>query len=187
MNFTRRLILATENAVTGIFLMRWLILLPAWCLQRALWAWGRLRFAALVRDRGQGCVCHWRADLKYPQNIHLGDHVVIGVNVSLGAHSPITLGHRVRLSKDVQIETAGLDFLSGPPPYSHTSRAVVIEEGAWVGTGALILGGVHIGAFAVVAAGSIVTRDVPAHTVVAGIPARVCRQLPPNANQASQL
>jgi maltose O-acetyltransferase len=172
-------VLDLEFRLTRIAPVRWMVLLPDLIARRALWIWGRLRFAALVRDRGPGCVCHWNADLKYPENIHLGEGVVIGVNASLGAHSPIHIGNRVRISKEVQIETAGLDFFTGPPPYRHVSKPIVIEDGVWIGTRAMVLGGVRIGAYAVVAAGSIVTRDVPPRTIVGGVPARPLKTLPP--------
>lgn len=174
----KRKILSLELFVTGLLPMKWLVLAPSLALNRLLWAWGRLRFSALVRRRGLRCVCHWNVDIKYPENLVLGDEVVIGVNASLGAHSPIHIGHRVRISKDVQIETAGLDFLTGPPPYRHQSKAIIIEEGVWIGTRSIVLGGVRIGAHAVIAAGSIVTCDVPPRTLVAGMPAKVIRQLP---------
>jgi acetyltransferase-like isoleucine patch superfamily enzyme len=174
----RNKFLLFEKVITSFKLVHWLVLIPAILLNRILWLWGRLRFSSLVPNRGLGCVCHWNADLKYPKNIVLGDNVVIGVNASLGAHSPIYIGDRVRISKDVQIETAGLDILSGPPPYRHQSKPIFIDEGAWIGTRSIVLGGVHIGAYAVVAAGSVVSRDVPPRTLVAGMPARVIRQLP---------
>jgi putative colanic acid biosynthesis acetyltransferase WcaF len=119
-------------------------------------------------------VCHWSAELKHPENLVLGRQVVIGVNATLGAHSTITLGDHVRISKDVVIETAGLDF-SGTPPYPHVSAPIVIGEGAWIGTRAIVLGGLTIGPRAIVAAGSVVTKDVPAGAVVAGVPARLVR------------
>jgi maltose O-acetyltransferase len=174
----RKSLLKMEKALAGLNLFRWIVLTPSILVKKSLWLWGRLRFSALVRNRGLGCVCHWNVDLKYPENLTLGDDVIIGVNASIGAHSPINIGHRVRISKDVQIETAGLDFLSGPAPYRHQSKPIFIEDGAWIGTRSIILGGVRIGAHAVVAAGSIVTRDVPPRTLVAGIPAKVLRQLP---------
>lgn len=125
-----------------------------------------------VRARGMGCVCAHDADLKYPQNLRLGDRVVIGSNASLGAHSPITMGDDVRISRDVIIETAGLDFSTGQPPYNHTSKPIHIEKGVWIGARAIILGGVSLGENAVVAAGSVVSRSVPPGQIVGGVPAR---------------
>ena len=65
-----------------------------------------------------------------------------------------------------------------PIDYSHVAQApVVIEDDAWIGTKSTILKGVRIGRGAIVAAGSVVTRDVPAFTLVGGNPAREIRQL----------
>lgn len=54
-----------------------------------------------------------------------------------------------------------------------STRSVVISDDVWVGANAVILPGVTIGTHAVVAAGAVVTKDVPPHTVVAGVPAKV--------------
>jgi acetyltransferase-like isoleucine patch superfamily enzyme len=62
----------------------------------------------------------------------------------------------------------------------HAER-VVIGDDVWVGGNATILPGVTIGDGAVVAAGAVVTRDVPAHSVVAGVPAKVVRRLEDDA------
>jgi acetyltransferase-like isoleucine patch superfamily enzyme len=177
----KRWVLRIERAAWRWVAFAWLVILVESVVGRVLWLWGRMRFGARVRRRGLGCVCHWSAELKYPHNLDLGDRVIIGINVTLGAHSPIRLGHDVRLSRDVEIETAGLDF-SGPPPYPHRSLPIVVEDGAWIGSRALVLGGVTIGREAVVAAGSVVTRDVPPHAIVAGVPARVIRIRPPSAS-----
>ena len=135
-------LLRIERTVLQWSFVRWPILGLDRLVRRILWLWGRLRFGAVVRKRGIGCVCHWNADLKYPQNITLGNGVVIGVNVSIGAHSPVRIGDRVRISRDVVIETAGLEFSSLKPPYTHNSRPIVIEHGVWIGARALVHGGV---------------------------------------------
>ncbi len=166
-------LLRIERSVWSFGPVRLLISALDATARRLLWLWGRARFGALVPHRGEGCVCHWNADLKYPQNLRLGDGVVIGVDVALGAHSPIRIGHRVRISKEVVIETAGLDFSALTPPYTHTSAPIDIGEGVWIGTRAMILGGVSIGEFSIVAAGAVVTKSMPARSIVAGIPARV--------------
>lgn len=59
-----------------------------------------------------------------------------------------------------------------------TARTIVVGNGCWIGAKSLILGGVTIGDGAIIAAGAVVTRDVPAHTLVAGVPAVIKRQLP---------
>jgi len=164
-----------ERYISKLDLLRFLILLPSKALSIALRLWGRLRFSVLVRDRGIGCVCHWNADLKYPENVHLGKNVIIGVNASIGAHSPIYISDNVRISREVHLETAGLDFQNSLPPYKHNSKPILIAEGVWIGARAIVLGGVSIGKFSIIAAGSVVTNDVPAYAVVGGVPARLIR------------
>jgi len=139
---------------------------------RLLWLWGRIRFNALVRNRGIGCVCGWNCELKYPDNITLGEMVVIGTNVSIGAHSPVRIDSNARISRDVIIETAGLKFRHHTPPYPHISNPIYIEKDVWIGARAIVLGGVKIGQGAVVAAGSVVSKSIEAGDIVAGAPAR---------------
>jgi maltose O-acetyltransferase len=160
-------------AVIGFPPIRWLIIGFDAGARRLLWLWSHIRLAALIRNQGAGCVCHWNVDLKNPQNITLGNNVVIGTNVVLGAASPIILGDNVRISRDVMIETAGLNFQDNAPPYPHISEPIEIARGAWIGARAIILGGVHIGENAVIASGALVNKDVPANAIVAGVPARI--------------
>lgn len=166
-----------EKIILNFSPIRWIIYLINFFFFRIFWIWGRLKFSALVHKRGRGSVCHWNASIKYPENLTVGDFVVIGVNVCIGARSPVVLEDRVRISQDVVLETAGLDFSNLSPPYQHTSKPIWIEQGVWIGTRSVVLGGVRIGRNAVVAAGSVVTRDIPPNTVVAGSPARVVKTL----------
>lgn len=132
---------------------------------------GILRLAALA-PHARDCVCHWSVELKYPDRICFGANVVVGPHCTLGGFGGITLGDHVRLSKGVVLETAGLDF-SAPPPYRHRAQPIQIGRGAWLGAGAMVLGGVTIGENAVIGAGTVVTRDVPANAVAVGSAMRV--------------
>lgn len=89
--------------------------------------------------------------------IRIGDGVMIAPKVSL-----ISGGHPLPLAER-------REYLSFAP--------IVIEDDVWIGTSAVILQGVTIGAGAVVAAGAVVSRDVPARTLVAGVPARVIKTI----------
>src|SRR5689334_1688863 len=85
-------------------------------LERIGWAvsrvWSNLRFRALLPNSGQSA-CHWTVEVKFPENITVGAHVSIGRYSCLGAKSPIVIEDYVRISRGVQIETAGLDMTSG--------------------------------------------------------------------------
>lgn len=168
-------IMAAERAIFSFAPVALTLKVLMRCGSACLWLWGRARFSALVKDRGLGSVCHWNAEIKYPENISIGKKVVIGVNACLGARSRIVLQDYVRISRDVIIETAGLD-LTGKPPYGHISKPITIEEGAWIGARAIVLGGVTVGKMSVIAAGAVVTKDVPPYTVVGGNPAKFIRK-----------
>jgi acetyltransferase-like isoleucine patch superfamily enzyme len=89
--------------------------------------------------------------------LEIGDDVMIGPNVSL-----ITSGHPVEPSHRREFVIA---------------RPIVIERNVWIAAGATIIGGVTVGENSVIAAGSVVTREVPSNALVAGNPARVIRSI----------
>jgi acetyltransferase-like isoleucine patch superfamily enzyme len=127
-----------------------------------------LKTAALFPHAAELPHCHWSVTIKCAENIKLGRGVVIGPKCTLGGSGGITLGDHVKLSEGVMIESAGLDFTAAPP-YPHTYRSIVIEEAVWIGARAVILAGVTIGARSVVGAGAVVSRSVPADTIVSGL------------------
>ena len=99
-----------------------------------------------------------------------------GCFLDLGA--PITIGNRVAFGHQVFLmtnshEIGGIERRAG----DLTAAPIIIEDGAWLGARCTILPGVVIHEGAIVAAGSLVTKDVPANTVVAGVPAKVARKL----------
>ena len=81
-----------------------------------------------------------------------------------------------------RVQVLAVDHLFGDPSrpvirQGIATRGIVVEDGAWIGAGAILLDGVTVGKRAVVGAGAVVTRDVPARTLVVGVPARVVRRL----------
>jgi acetyltransferase-like isoleucine patch superfamily enzyme len=113
----------------------------------------------------------------------------IGKNVDIGWQNTLCVGTRIVIEDDVRL--AAKVFLVGFPghPLDCEARAsgapdnpdqigdIIIKRGAWIGTGATVLPKVTIGEGAIVATGSVVTKDVPAFCVVAGNPAKVVKQL----------
>lgn len=104
---------------------------------------------------------------KYRQNVSIGHNVSIGPRVTIGAHSRVVLEDYVRISEGALIETAGVD-LNQQLPYPHRSSPIIVRRGAWIGAGAMVLGGVTVGEQAVIGAGAVITRDVPPFAVVVG-------------------
>jgi len=103
----------------------------------------------------------------------LGPGAAVGARSVVNVVSGVTLGAGSQISWHCQVLDTDFHEITAPDGTSRpVSAPVVLGEHVLVGTGALVLKGVTLGDGAVVAAGSVVTRDVPAHTVVAGNPAR---------------
>jgi acetyltransferase-like isoleucine patch superfamily enzyme len=112
--------------------------------------------------------------------IQIGRDSLIGEFNVLRGQGGIAIGDRVYTSPLVQL--AAVDHVFSDPTRSFveqgiTAQGIVVEDDVWIGAGAIVTDGVRIGRGAVVAAGAVVTRDVPAHTVVAGIPARIVKEI----------
>lgn len=126
-----------------------------------------LKYRALVKNCSDS-MCHWSTEIKYPDNIIAGSKTRIGPNCTLGAKGNITFGSNVVISKQVIIETAGLNLSLGPPYNSHISKPITIEDNVWVGTHSIILGGVTIGKNSIIGAGTVIVKDVPANSIIVG-------------------
>ena len=119
----------------------------------------------------------------YGQNTYIGDHVFMNVFCAILDCNEVRIGDHVMIGPAVQIYTAAHHLQAEPRNRGmEVAKPIVIEDNVWIGGGAILLPGMSIGRNAVVGAGAVVTRDVPANTVVAGNPARVIRVID-NENQ----
>jgi acetyltransferase-like isoleucine patch superfamily enzyme len=112
--------------------------------------------------------------------IRIGRDSLVGEYTVIRGQGGVTIGDRVYTSPLVQI--VAVNHVFDDPDRSFveqgiTAEGIVIEDDVWIGSGAIICDGVQVGQGAVVAAGAVVTQDVPPHTVVAGVPARVVREI----------
>ena len=108
------------------------------------------------------------------KTLSIGDYSVINGNCRLDTRGGITIGSCVSISDSVIILSADHDL--DDRNFKSRTKEVIIHDYVWIGTRALILPGITIGKGAVIAAGSIVTKDVPPYSVVAGIPARLIKK-----------
>src|ERR1700677_1594997 len=112
-----------------------------------------------------------------------GDEIRVGHNVFVNQNCTFYDLDRLDIADDVMIGPNVSIITSGHPLEPSQRRAatigkpIVIERNVWIAAGATIIGGVTVGENSVVAAGSVVTRDVPANTLVGGNPARVIRSI----------
>ena len=144
---------------------------------------GRLR-AALLRLNGatvgKGCFVRGGLQIQEGFGLVLGDGVFVNAGCCFDLSAPIVIGSRAQLAYQVTLVTGGHEIgTHASRAGSHRPAPIHIGEGAWIGARATVLPGVAIGAGAVVAAGTLVTKDVPPDTLVAGVPAKPVRVLTP--------
>jgi acetyltransferase-like isoleucine patch superfamily enzyme len=111
-------------------------------------------------------------------NLYVGPHCYIGKDVFLDLAERITLEANVTLAMRVTVLThfdGGESFAK--MLYPREKKPVFFKKGAYVGAGAIILPGVTIGEHSIIAAGAVVTEDVPPMALVAGVPAKLIRYL----------
>lgn len=112
----------------------------------------------------------------FGKNITLGERVFINAGCSFQDQGGVTIGDDSLLGHNVVLATLNHD-LAPSRRRDMLPAPIVVGRNVWIGANATILPGVTIGDNAVVAAASVVTKDVPAGTVVVGSPARVVREL----------
>ena len=103
--------------------------------------------------------------------VSIGNNCVINREIYMDGRAGVQIGNNVNVS--FQACLLSLHHDHNDPGFCAIGAPVIIQDHAWIGARAMILPGVTIGEGAVVAAGAVVTRSVPAYTVVGGVPARV--------------
>ena len=157
--------------------------------------------APLYQHRGRGSKIYWSARMDTPPyrrfwlgkrsviesycciNNAVGD-VTIGDYTRIGIHctviGPVCIGNNVNLAQGITVTALNHNFDDSNKRIDEqgvSTKPVVIGDDVWIGANAVILPGVTIGRHCVVAAGAVVTKDVPDNTVVGGVPAKVLKTL----------
>ena len=117
---------------------------------------------------------HQRARIQIPWNLTLHDRACLGDRANAYSLGPVEIGARATVAQEVYLCGGTHDF--SDPRLPLQTAPIRVGEDAFIGARALILPGVTIGARAIVGAASVVPRDVPEDTIVAGNPARVLRE-----------
>lgn len=163
--------------------------------------WFMRLLAPLYQHRGKHSVIHRSARMDTPpyRVFSLGDYsviesfacinnavgdVVIGDHTRIGLHNtiigPVEIGNNVNLAQGITVTALNHNFSDTKKRIDEqgvSTNPVTIEDDVWVGANAVILPGVTIGEHCVVAAGAVVTKDVPPHSLVAGVPAKVIKNI----------
>ena len=110
--------------------------------------------------------------------IDIGKHAFINYGCSIGARMLVKIGPRCQIGTYCILMDNDFHCVEpGRRLELPESKPIVLEENVWLGARVIVTSGVTIGAHSVVGAGSVVTRDVPPRTLVAGVPARVIREI----------
>lgn len=156
-----------------------LSLLPHLCflrLRRALYRLCGVRIGARALILG---TIHLSGSGDIWARLRIGDECQITTPLYADLNASITLGDRVALGHHVVLVTSSHEV--GPPEQrcgALTVAPIVIEDGCWIGAGAIVLPGVRIGRGSIIAAGAVVASDVPPNTLAGGVPARPIKALP---------
>lgn len=163
--------------------------------------WFIRMLAPLYQHRGRHAVIHRSVRMDTPpyRRFSLGDYsvvesfscinnavgdVTIGSHTRIGLHNtiigPIAIGSHVNLAQGITVTALNHRFEDTGKRIDEqgvTTSQVTIGDDVWIGANAVILPGVTIGSHVVVAAGAVVTKDVPSHSLVAGVPAKIIKEI----------
>jgi acetyltransferase-like isoleucine patch superfamily enzyme len=178
--------------LVDLFIMNQVQTRPLWYIRM---------LAPFYQHRGKKSVIHSSVRMDTPpyRKFHLGDYsviesfccinnavsdVIIGDHTRIGLHNtiigPVTIGSHVNLAQGITVTALNHNFTDTEKRIDEqgvSTSPVTIEDDIWIGANATILPGVSIGEHSVVAAGAVVTKDVPPHSLVAGVPAKVIKQI----------
>lgn len=157
--------------------------------------------APLYQHRGKHSVIHRTVRMDTPpyRRFSLGDYsvvesfacinnaigdVTIGHHTRIGLHNtiigPVSIGNHVNLAQGITVTALNHNFNDNELRIDEqgvSTSPVTIEDDVWIGANAVILPGVSIGTHCVIAAGAVVTKDVPPHSLVAGVPAKIIKEI----------
>lgn len=123
---------------------------------------------------GQGVVIKPRVNIKYPWHLSIGDHVWIGEGAWIDNLTCVSIGSHVCVSQNAYVLTGNHDYRD--PRFGLRVAPVIIEDGAWIGAGALVCPGAEVGRGAVLTAGTVLSSIAGADGIYRGNPARRVRE-----------
>lgn len=153
-----------SNVILDFELMtlRWVSHVPSHTFRKIIYKLSGMKI-------GKGSTVHMWANFFDPSGISIGEDTIVGDHAFLDGRAALTIGSHVDIASSVMIYNSEHDLES--EEFSARTEPVEIGNYVFVGPRAIILPGVKIGKGAVVAAGAVVTKDVPEFTIVGGVPA----------------
>jgi len=143
--------------------LRWVAHVPSHSFRKLIYYLSGIRI-------GKGSVIHMWANFFDPSGVFIGEDTIVGDHAFLDGRAPLIIGNHVDIASSVMIYNSEHDLES--EDFETHTEAVEIGDYVFIGPRAIILPGVKIGKGAVVAAGAVVTKDVPEFMIVGGVPAK---------------
>lgn len=147
-----------------VFLLHLVGLVPFHCCRRFFYRLAGIKI-------GKGSTIHTGARFYDPRNISIGEDSIIGENIVLDGRDLLTIGNHVDIATEVMIYNSQHDI--NDENFIAKNSPVKIEDYVFIGPRVIILAGMTIGRGAIVAAGAVVTKDVPPCAIVGGVPAKI--------------
>lgn len=147
-----------------VFLLHLTGCIPLHHVRRAFYRAGGIKI-------GKGSTIHMGTRFYDPHNLVIGEDTIIGENAVLDGRDKLQIGNHVALATGVMIFNSQHEI--NDEFFSPSNAPVIIEDYAFIGPRVIIQPGVKIGKGAIVAAGAVVTKDVPSYAIVGGIPAKI--------------
>lgn len=132
------------------------------------------RFAGI--KLGRGAAIHMGAKFFQPKNISVGEGSILGDHIFMDGRATLTIGKQTDIASDVMIYNSEHDL--SDPNFSAVDEPVHIGDYVFIGPRSIILPGVTIGDGAIIAAGAVVTKDIPKGVIAGGVPAKVIGERP---------
>lgn len=145
-----------------------------------IWKFRKLCMNMIGMKIGNGSILNMGQYILQPRSILIGKNTHINRECILDARGGLRIGDNVSISYRVMLLSGSHDIMKSNFPGRYLP--IIIDDYVWVGAGAQILNNVKIGEGAVIAAGSVVTKDVPPYSIVGGVPAKKIGERPKNLN-----
>jgi len=153
---------------------------PGWILRHVpghTGIWLRARFLRrALGGAGANNIFHENVRIVSPKKLHIGDHCSLAAGVFITAGGGVTIGNHVGMGPDTKIWSVNHRFSDPDTPWmgqGYDQEPVFIEDDVWLGANVFVMPGVRIGRGAIVSAGTVLSKAVPAYAIVAGNPGRV--------------
>ncbi len=125
---------------------------------------------------GRGNSVYFPVKIHGKEHVSIGDYCSINAFVHIWGNGGVEIGNNVMIASTVSISSLTHDYTAESMRFAPSIYGkVVIEDEVWIGSGAIILPGIKIGKGAVIGAGAVITKSIPAYAIVVGNPGRILK------------